>query len=255
VKQQMNRLANSHSPGYLLALPLRRQQGLSLVELMISVVVGLILIAAVYNIYTGNIRSVRFTEGLQAMQENGRHGVSVLQKSLRLAGYSPLMGIAGEIEAFDFDNSDVNTLVVRAQQPYDCNGLDTTSTGGIAVNTYTLNAANRELTCRGNQASSSDMPIVEGVEQFRVLYGIDDDDDPSTCEPQRYVPFDNTLQSSQVVALRFAMLVNSGEPIRSRDVSESFMLLDQRYTSPSDRLVREVFSGTVLLRNNNSCTS
>ena len=65
-----------------------QQAGLSLVELMISMVLGLIIVAAVFNIYTGNSRTARFTEGLQIMQENGRYGVSVLQRGLRLAGFS-----------------------------------------------------------------------------------------------------------------------------------------------------------------------
>ncbi|MFK7861738.1 MAG: PilW family protein [Granulosicoccus sp.] len=232
-----------------------RQQGLSLVELMISLVVGLILIAAAFNMYMGNSRSARFTEGLQAIQENGRYGISVLQRDFRLAGFSAVRGIAGEIEAFDFENSDEDKLTIQTRQPYDCNGQATTPTDGLAVNTYTLNTTTKELTCKGNQDDNSSMPIVEGVEQFRVLYGIDDDDDPSTCQPKRYVPYADTLQSSQIVSLRFALLVNSGKPIRTRGVSETFMILDAPYTSPNDRLVREVFSSTVLLRNNSSCIS
>lgn len=232
----------------------RRQQGLSLIELMISLVVGLILIAAVFNMYTGNIRSARFTEGLQAIQENGRYGVSTLQNGFRLAGFSPLSGAAGEIDAFDFANSDEDTLAIQSFQPYDCNGLATTATGGLAVNTYALNTTTNELTCLGNQTGSTAMPIVEGVERFRVLYGMDEDGDPDTCEPQRYVPFDAALDPAEVVALRFAMLVNSGSSIRSRSSSETFVVLDESVTGANDRFVREVFSGTVLLRNNITCT-
>ncbi len=35
---------------------------------------------------------------LAAMQENGRYGVSMLQRGLHLAGFSPISGIAGEID-------------------------------------------------------------------------------------------------------------------------------------------------------------
>lgn len=247
-------VVQSRSAVQSLVVARRCQQGVSLIELMISLLVGMILIAAVFNMYSANTRSARFTEGLQAVQENGRYGVSVLQGGFRLAGFSPAVGAAGEINAFDFDNSDADTITIQSVQPYDCNGLDTTPTGGLAVNSYSLNTTTNELTCEGNQAGSTAMPIVEGIEQFRVLYGIDEDGDPDTCEPHRYVPFDSTLASSQVVALRFAFLVNSGKPIRSRSVSEEFILLDQTYVGDVDRRVREVFDGTVLLRNNLSCT-
>ena len=231
-----------------------REQGLSLIELMVSLVVGLILVAAVFNMYTGNIRSARFTEGLQAIQENGRYGVSALQNGFRLAGYSPLSGSDGEIEAIDFSNSSASKLTIRSVQQYDCNGEDTTASNGLAVNTYALDTTTNELTCRGNQTNASEMPVIEGVEQFRVLYGIDEDSNPKTCEPHRYVPYSATLDSSQVVALRFAMLINSGSPIRTRSASETFVVLDQSYDSADDRFAREVFSGTVLLRNNINCT-
>lgn len=231
-----------------------KQGGLSLVELMISLVVGLILIAAVFNMYAGNVRSARFTEGMQAIQENGRYGVSVMRRSLRLAGYSPVAGVANEIDAFDFDNSDATTLTIQTRQPYDCNGNDTTPTGGLAVNTYALDTTNNQLICRGNQAGRSDMAVVEGVEHFRVLYGIDDDGDESTCEPQRYVPYSSGLESGEVVALRFALLINSGSAIRTRSQSDTFVVLDEVVTGGNDQLVREVFSGAVLLRNNITCT-
>ena len=92
------------------------------------------------------------------------------------------------------------------------------------------------------------MPIVEGVEAFHVLYGIDSDGDVSTDEPQHYIPYAADINPDQVVALRFAMLVNSGGPIRSKDVSDGFILLNEKYDY-NDQWAREVFSSTVKLRN------
>lgn len=221
-----------------------RQRGLSLIELMITLVLGLIVIAAVFNMYSGNTRSARFTEGLQSMQENGRYAVSVLQRGLRLAGYSP----SGYIDAFDIAQSGVNTIAVRTQQAYDCNGADTTPTGGLAVNVYRHDAVNNQLTCEGNQAGAAPMAIVEGVEEFRVLYGLDTDGDELSFEPQQYVPFNAAINPADVVSLRFALLVSSNRPIRSRDMSDTYVLLDDE-TTVSDRMAREVYSSTVKLRN------
>ncbi len=220
-----------------------RQRGLSLIELMITLVLGLIIIAAVFNMYAGSSRSARYTEGLQSMQENGRYGVSVLQRGLRLAGFST----DESIKAFDMAASGVSTISIRTEQQYDCNGLETTATDGLAVNVYRLDATTAELTCQGNQGGEP-MAVVEGVDQFRLLYGIDDDSDPDTEEPQNYVPYDATLNPADIVAVRFALLVNSGKPIRSRDVSKRFVLLDEEYTY-DDRVAREVFSSTVKVRN------
>ncbi len=77
---------------------------------------------------------------------------------------------------------------------------------------------------------------------------IDSDGDVFTDEPQQYTPYAADINPDQVVALRFALLVNSGSPIRSRDVSDSFILLDEKYDR-NDQWAREVFSSTVKLRN------
>lgn len=220
-----------------------RQQGLSLIELMITMVLGLIIIAAVFNMYAGNSRSARYTEGLQSMQENGRYGVSVLQRGLRLAGFSTDESIA----AFDIAASGDSTIGIRSEQQYDCNGLETTDTEGLAINVYRLDAANGELTCQGNQGGAP-MAVVEGVDRFRLLYGMDADGDSETEEPQHYVPYDKALNPANIVAVRFALLVNSGRPIRTRDVSKSYVLLDKEYTY-DDRVAREVFTSTVKVRN------
>lgn len=220
------------------------QAGMSLIEMMIALLLGLIVVAAVYNMYTGTMRSSRFTNGLQSMQENGRTGVSVLQKGFRLAGYSPATRVTG----FELDPAqvDVNTVVVRLNQAFDCNGQSTAASGGVAVNTYSHDADAEQIRCRGNSALASDMPIVDGVEQFRVLYGIDMDADDV---PESYVPFGHVdLTAERIAALRFALLVSSGTAIRSRPLAEQHVVLDAAYDT-NDRVVRSVFSSTVKLRN------
>ncbi len=219
----------------------RRQSGLSLIELMIGMVLGLIVIAAVINVYTGSSRSSKFTTGLQTMQENGRYGLSVLQREFRLAGYSP----TGDIETINLGESSDTAITVTTTAAYDCNGRDTTAVGGIAENTYELDGD--QLVCTGNVTPEA-MPVVEGVEAFRVLYGLDTDGNVATEEPQRYVPYASVSDVSEVAALRFALLVNSGTSIRSRVRNETHVVLDQEVTS-SDRFAREVFTTTVKLRN------
>ena len=219
-----------------------RQRGMSLVELMIAMLLGLIVVAAVYNMYTGTTRSARFTAGLQSMQENGRFGVSVLQRGLRLAGYSP----ATPLGAIDIDEGDERTIVVRLRQAHDCNGQPTSGSDGIAVNTYAHDPDADVITCTGNAPGATAMQIVEGVEGFRVLYGIDTDDDDV---PEAYVSHDDTrLVAERIAALRFALLIGSGEPIRTRARPESHVLLDQ-IVETNDRVARTVFASTVKLRN------
>ncbi len=219
---------------------LNRQHGLSLVELMIGLVLGLIVISAVFNTYLGSTRSSRFSEGLQRMQENGRYGIAVLQQGIRLAGYST----TGGLDPFDIAASSENRIVVQMQREFDCNGRDTTPNDGIAINTYAHDAANQLITCTGNIGNEV-MPIVEGVDQMRVLWGLDTDDD---AVPDRFVTYNPSISNQDVLAMRIALLVNSGESIRTRSGEETHVVLDRVFTT-NDRIARNVFSSTVLLRN------
>lgn len=218
----------------------RKQTGLSLVELMIALVLGLIVVSAVFNTYLGSTRSSRFSQGLQHMQENGRYGITTLQRGIRLAGYSSV----GELTPFDIANSSATSIVVRMQDTRDCNGADTTAVGGIAENTYAHNDVDQTITCTGNVGGVA-MPIVEGVESMRLLWGTDADGDRV---PDRYEAYDPAIDADQVIAMRVAILVNSDEPIRSRKGEETHVLLDTEVTT-NDKIARSVFTNTVMLRN------
>jgi len=226
--------------------PLTKQSGYSLVELMIALVLGLIVISAVFNTYLGSTRSSRFTDGVQQMQENGRFGITTLQRGIRLAGYSEL----GDVDPFDIANSGPSKIVVRSQQALDCNGESTATTGGIAVNTYEHVPADDTIICTGNVGNTR-MPIVEGVEAMNILWGIDTDDNKV---PERYVPYGAGIDSLEVIALRVALLVSSGEPIRSRASEEKHVLFNTEITT-NDKIARNVFTSTILLRNGPKASS
>ena len=172
---------------------LSKQAGLSLVELMIALVLGLVVISAVVNTYVGSTRSSRFSQGLQQMQENGRYGITTLQRGLRLAGYSP----EGDLEPFDIPASSATSVVVRTTALYDCNGKSTIGVDGVAVNTYAHNNANSTITCRGNVGNEA-MPIVEGVEAMRLLWGTSTDTDKV---PEQYVTYSAGIDPNEVVAV------------------------------------------------------
>ena len=64
---------------------LNRQQGISLVEVLISLVIGLMLLGGVVQVYSANKTSFRFTNALAEIQENGRFALEIISQDLRLA--------------------------------------------------------------------------------------------------------------------------------------------------------------------------
>jgi type IV pilus assembly protein PilW len=66
-----------------------RQHGLTLIELMVSLVLGLVLIGGVLNIFVSNREAHRVNENLTRMQENARTGFDFMARDLREAGQNP----------------------------------------------------------------------------------------------------------------------------------------------------------------------
>lgn len=66
-----------------------RMQGLSLVELMISIVIGLVVTVAVVSSYLGSSGATRLAEAQARMNEDGQAALTILAQQLRMAGNNP----------------------------------------------------------------------------------------------------------------------------------------------------------------------
>lgn len=73
----------------------RGQAGLSLVELMIAMVIGLVLMTGVLQIFLGSKRVYTTQDALSRIQENGRLAVDFLSRDTRMAGYAGCASGAG----------------------------------------------------------------------------------------------------------------------------------------------------------------
>jgi len=90
---------------------MRREEGISLVELLVALVITLILTAGVISIFTGSQVAYRFNDAMSRVQENGRYAVNVLSHDVRMAGYAgcartgtvPISNIANPPALGDFD--------------------------------------------------------------------------------------------------------------------------------------------------------
>ena len=82
--------------------PRTAMRGLTIIELLISMVLGLTLAAGVTQVYVGNSQIARDQEARAQMQENGRFATSFLANELRMAGY---LGCLASLEATDINST------------------------------------------------------------------------------------------------------------------------------------------------------
>ncbi len=70
-----------------LPMPKNRQQGLSLVELMVAVTIGLLLLAGLLSVVTGTSRSYGELNKTSRQLENGRYALQILKTEIQHAGF------------------------------------------------------------------------------------------------------------------------------------------------------------------------
>lgn len=70
----------------------RKQTGLTLIEVMIAMLLGVFLIGGVIQIFISTKQTYRMQENLSRLQENGRFAVDFLTRDIRMAGYRGCSG-------------------------------------------------------------------------------------------------------------------------------------------------------------------
>ena len=68
-------------------ISIKQQQGLSLIELMVALVISVFLLGGVVQVYTANKSTYRFSEAMSRIQENARYSLDTMARDLRMAGF------------------------------------------------------------------------------------------------------------------------------------------------------------------------
>ncbi len=261
---------------------MQSQAGFTLLELLISLTLGLLLLTGIGTIYVGSNQTYRVQEQNARIQEAGRYALEVIGRSLRQAGFwnmpvSPVAiktAFAGTpIIATDNATNGTTTDTVTVQYDgvvgdRDCEGNNVTAliiaaddvaavaAGGIADNAIVTQDAIRlngtDLACDGNVDATVDpQPLASNVEDLQFLYGIDTTGDQSA---DRYVTANNVASWNQVVSVRACVLISSEEQGVTTS-AQSFLSCTSALAgtgtlaAAADSRLRRTFVATFNLRN------
>lgn len=112
---------------------LNMQKGLSLIELMVAMVIGLILISAVGTIFIDSRKTYSLQQALSRVQENGRMAAEFLGRDIRLAGYTGCAsGEYASITNTLNSQNNINYDFSRGVRGYDVTGSVPTDLAGLS---------------------------------------------------------------------------------------------------------------------------
>lgn len=145
----------------------RRQAGLTLIELMIGLVLGLLIIAAASATYINTVQASRAAEANAKMNETAAITLGILQQQIRLAGYSQIVGSPTYTIRKNFDGTGIRGCVGGfssgtgvAFSALTCNNTTTTPDSLViryeaTVNNTIPTNANTPTNCIGEGISQS----------------------------------------------------------------------------------------------------
>ena len=238
--------------------------GLTLVELMIAVVLGLGVMGGILSLYVNVGESASYLNAASRVQENGRFAINHIGRTLRMAGYDDpetatagpttvLEGKAGSaVSMGDFTIRGTSDAVVISHEGAalvrNCQGVqvaeDTWVTNTYAISSDDEMICNTVTTVSGVTTTTAGQVIAEGVEDMEILYGVDSDADGIA---NRYRTAATVTDWADVVSARIALLVNSVEPVYASTLHECESC--NTFNPTANNLLRGEFHTTIRFRN------
>jgi len=259
------------------------QGGVSLIEMLVALVIGLVVVGALLATYLSSGQTGRLQSAFAQMDEDAQIGLRILSSDLLMAGYArpvskdaetsglrktyhgrPVFGCdlgfqaaadntpaecGGSVNSPAIEiayEADLYNSVVTEGKPSDClgNSFQDADTG-ITYNRYRVN--NTALQCTGPRGNAA--PLVHNVERLQFWYGEADIADPRKLV--RYVNASAVQNFNLVLSVRVCLLIRSAEVvITAEDAALQFYVdCDQVSRESADGHLRRAYVGTTALRN------
>ena len=145
---------------FLRSIKLRDPNGFTLVELMVSMGIGMVILAAVTTTFMSQTRIYNAQKQINEMQQNARGALDILSRELKMAGYKPNGG--------GFNGVTYSTTQLRVQADLNSDGAISTSSTANEQITYAFDNANEQITRA--VGSGSAQILAEHISAFTFNY-------------------------------------------------------------------------------------
>jgi len=236
------------------SLPLERrlQKGVSLVELMIGVALGLLMVAVLLKVtYVASFSSA-FSHDLHRMQESGNSALDFMGFIIRQAGarsgtdYSSYgLNYVNSIAGTNGSAGVADTLTVK----YEAAGGEIDFLGAAVVKgqpltyTFTVDMNTRQLFCNDGNAN---VVVAENIEDLQIQYGVDGNKDGVV--DSLYINAPTAAEFDRVLVVNVSLVVRASTPKSAANDSQTILINGVSQTK-TDGFLRQVFSSSFMVRN------
>ena len=264
-----------------------KQSGLSLIELMIALALGLFVIVGISYVYISGKKSSITTDQVSLLQENGRAALQQLSTTIQHAGYSATSaapfedvfiqssvastsctdgaesvtetslfsamsnntGYGDTIGVVYMGDENLNTDCVGNVLPATCRIESDASSDAAKIYNQFFVEANDEGVPTLNCSGSRTSASQEIAEGVENIQFVYGEDLNADGVADHYVNSEDVSNWDEVVSVNITILVRSLKPVATANTARSYQLSEDAVINTNDRYLRSVFTATVRLRN------
>jgi len=159
------------------------QLGLTLIELMVSLVLGLVIVGGVLNIFVSTNQTAKVNDNLMRVQENARTAFDLMARDIREAGFNPcgaktvvnVIRVSGSIPWWSdwnggtirgFDGDEDSTAQVSF-------GTAANARASLTDALITIHAASKDHVITGHAGTEIDLATVAGLNEEDLVLACD----------------------------------------------------------------------------------
>lgn len=222
--------------------------GFTLVELMMTLAISFILVAALYSAYLSQQRSQIAQGQVTDLQQNVRAAVEMMTAEIRMAGFNP-QGSAGSgiVVAtrgrFQFTRDMETNGIGVAPGDGDITGADENVTYGFAdADDATRDGiADAGAAWLGRNSGAGFSPIAENIQAVEFLYLVGDNLTPT--------PAPSAAELANIRAVTITVLARAANPDRQFTSAAAYTSASGAVWNVNDNFRRRLYTTTVKLRN------
>jgi type IV pilus assembly protein PilW len=218
---------------------IKKQLGVTLIELMVSMMLGLGLVAGIGQLFVQSQKSFALQRNLSDMMDDGVFVLEDLAKGLLLAGYS----VDGTVVPNYIGSNSTDNELYYSFKLGDLSQLNNSIclTGSPAIGstiTVHIYSATQVLSCKSGSAAQ---PLISEVEKLEFRYGV-----KTAAGLFYYGKAADVSDWTKVFAVKVFLVLRSADDNLTRKKAK-YKIEDTEYTATDNRLYK-VFSKTIFLR-------
>ena len=224
-------------------------QGLTMVELLVAMVVSLLAMAAIYSTFLTQLKSYHLQEETADMQQNIRVAMYYMQKEIRMAGCDPQRkGSFGFIQT-NGDWANANSIRFSEDVNDGAGGLPDGVLNANETIQYNLNDSDGDLV--NDELVRNGVTVAQNIDAIDFVY-FDGADPPVRLNPFSGGPTNvSATNYDNIRSVEITIVARTDDPLLSSSTSRTYVNQqgDTIWVSPNDNVSRRRLTVSLRFRN------